>query len=74
MDGYKVDGANAMWHPRGLSNLQGALNGNILRFTIDHSQETSIWEEYHEILHLLGCFSIRKYLLGQETKVSSTLL
>ena len=30
--------------PRGISNLQGTLNGNILHFTIDHSQGISIWE------------------------------
>ena len=44
-----MDSGNATWHSHGLSNFQGALNGNILRSMIDPSQGTSIWEESHEI-------------------------
>ena len=41
MDMRAID-VKAMWHPQGLSELQGILNGNILHSTFDFGQGTPI--------------------------------
>ena len=64
----------AMWHPYGLSKLQGILNGNILRPTIAPDNGVPIWEESRKIRTLKMIFSRRKVLFVQETGVSSILL
>ena len=67
MDMRAID-VKAMWHPQGLSELQGILNGNILHSTFDFGQGTPIWKNPIKKVHLLGSFSIRKDLLAQETE------
>ena len=70
----RATNVKAMWQPQGLSELQGILNGNILRSMFGLGQGSPIWEESHEIRTFIRILSIRKCLSAQGTRVDSTLL
>ena len=70
----RATNVKAMWNLHVLSELQGILNGNILRPTLGFGQRTPIWEESHEICTFIKIFSIRKDLSAQGRGISSTLL
>ena len=65
--GHRATNVKATWHPYGLSELQGILNGNILRSTFGLGQGTLVWEESHEIRTFIRILIIRKGLSAQGT-------
>ena len=61
----RATNGKATWHPCGFSELQGILNGNILRSTFDLGQATPIWEKSQEIRTFINIFFVRKNLFAQ---------
>ena len=64
----------ATWHPYGLSELQGILNGNILHFTFDSDQGTPIWKEFHKEGTFIRIFFHMERSFGPRNRVGFTLL
>ena len=73
MDTRAID-VKATWHPRGLSELQGILNGNILHFTFDFGQGTPIWKESRKEGTFIRIFFHMERSFGPRNRVGFTLL
>ena len=73
MDTRAID-VKATWHPRGLSELQGILNGNILHFTFDSSQGTPIWKESRKEGTFIRIFFHKERSFGPRNRVGFILL
>ena len=65
----------AIWYPYGLSGLQGILNGNNLRPTINPNKYNFlIGKGFRNMRTFMMIFPVRKYHPAQGTKVGSILL
>ena len=73
MDTRATD-VKATWHPWGLSELQGILNGNILHSTFDSGQGTPIWKESCKEGTFIRIFFHKKKSFGLRNRVGFTLL